>query len=216
MNLRFQDFCFPVPGRAEAKASGIIGPAERVVIRGSSGCGKTTLLRALAGLSRASGGRITLGEREISSLSPQERRIGFVFQSGALFPHLSVAENVGFGLRYALRSRDWSAEMRLKAVNEGLNRVGLGAFADRSVSSLSGGERQRVALLRGLIWEPDVVLLDEPLSAVDAARRSEIQTWIVELLALRPVPTLIVTHDAEEARVLGTRVVEWNSGNLTF
>jgi ABC-type Fe3+/spermidine/putrescine transport system ATPase subunit len=215
MSLRFEDFRFNVPGRGEAVASGVVGTAERVVIRGPSGCGKTTLLRAVAGLVHASG-KLFLGDREISALPPQDRRAGLVFQGGALFPHLSVRENVAFGLRHAARSRDWSDALLRSKVDEGLARVGLEGFGDREPGALSGGERQRVALLRGLIWEPEMALLDEPLSAVDAERRSELQSWIKGRLEERPVPVIIVTHDSEEARVLGTRVVEWNSGQLSF
>jgi len=216
MSLSFDQFLFRVPGRDEASAHGTVGDSERVVIRGPSGCGKTTLLRSLAGLTQSIGGSVQLGARDLTQLAPQDRHLGFVFQGGALFPHLSVAENVVFGLRYSPKGRDWSEDMRARHVHQWLAKVGLEGFAERAPAALSGGERQRVALIRGLIWEPAALLLDEPLSAVDPDRRGELQAWIKELLAERPVPTLIVTHDAEEARVLGTRVVEWNNGKVSF
>ncbi len=214
--LRLEAFRFSVEGKGAVEISGTLGPSERLVLRGPSGCGKTTLLRSLAGLAPTLSGRVYLGTEEITKLEAHRRRVGFVFQNGALFPGLDVAANVAFGLRYQPHSSAWSEDLRRNKATEFLEKVGLAALADRLVSNLSGGERQRVALARTLVTRPRLLLLDEPLSAVDPDRRRDLQAWILQGLSENPVPTILVTHDADEARVLGTKVIEWNSEALKF
>ena len=206
-DLIFENLGVAIPGREPLRFTGTVRAGERVALQGPSGVGKTTFLRVAAGLLPAEGGQVKLGSRVLTGLPPQATRAGFVFQSGALFPYLSVLENVLFGLRLLSPYNGWSRGLQEERARAFLDRVGLTGFADRAPASLSGGERQRVSLVRTLVCDPDFVLLDEPLSAVDAERRREIQDWIVELLGERPVPALIVTHDRAEAERLGTRVI---------
>jgi iron(III) transport system ATP-binding protein len=175
-------------------------PAGTVVaLLGPSGCGKTTLLRAIAGLEHPDSGEVRLGGRTMSDPTtwrpPESRRIGMVFQDWALFPHLSVARNVGFGLT--------RAERRSGRVLEALELVGLTRFADRMPATLSGGQQQRVALARALANRPAAVLLDEPFSNLDATLRTQIRIDVQRLLRDLGVTALFVTHDQEEAFVMG-------------
>ncbi|MEU6582432.1 ABC transporter ATP-binding protein [Nocardia sp. NPDC046763] len=163
-------------------------------VLGPSGCGKSTLLRVIAGFHRAHGGTVTVGGRVLDDgrtrVSAEQRRIGYVPQSGALFPHLSVAANIGFGLARAKRS-DRIAEM--------LDLVGLNGFGDRHPHQLSGGQQQRVALARALAPRPDLLLLDEPFSALDAALRADLRTEVADLLHQARATAILVTHDVDEA-----------------
>lgn len=191
------------------KIEGALRPEEPILLQGPSGCGKTTLLRALAGLRAFKSGDVTLENRSLKDLSLEARRAGFVFQSPALFAHLSVEENLMFPLRFQEKFAHWSQELRLKRAHEFLERAGLQAVLGRGVDALSGGEKQRLSLLRALIWEPDYLLLDEAFSAIDKEKRLDIQKWILEMLRERPIPTLIVSHDSEDARGLEARPVSW-------
>lgn len=191
------------------KIEGALRPEEPILLQGPSGCGKTTLLRALAGLRAFKSGDVTLENRSLKGLSLEARRAGFVFQSPALFAHLSVEENLMFPLRFQEKFAHWSQELRLKRAHEFLERAGLQAVLGRGVDALSGGEKQRLSLLRALIWEPDYLLLDEAFSAIDKEKRLDIQKWILEMLRERPIPTLIVSHDSEDARGLEARPVGW-------
>ena len=178
-------------------------PAGAVVaLLGPSGCGKTTLLRALAGLERPDAGVIRVGDRVLSSpdvfVPAERRRIGMVFQDWALFPHLSVAGNVGFGL-----SR---AERREGRVDAALELVELAGLADRTPATLSGGQQQRVALARALATRPAALLLDEPFSNLDAGLRASIRADVVRLLRELEVTAVVVTHDQEEAFLVGDQV----------
>jgi molybdate transport system ATP-binding protein len=168
------------------------------VLRGPTGCGKSSLLRALAGLERLRSGRVTLDGTDLTTLPPEARRVGFVFQTSALFPHLSVEQNVGFGGAGA----PW------------LERLGLGAFAQRRPDSLSGGERQRVALARALAREPRVLLLDEPFSALDAASRDSAIALLKEVVAEKKLIALMVTHSVEDTASLGGPVLSMANGKL--
>ncbi|MBS1983006.1 MAG: ATP-binding cassette domain-containing protein [Bdellovibrionales bacterium] len=212
VDLVFEKFKLVIPGKPNREVSGAVGAAERVILSGPSGCGKTTLLRAIAGLRAPASGDLRLGDRNLTALPPNARRVGLVFQSGALFPHLDVLGNICFGLNYLPKANDWSLSLKQDRARDFLVHAGLEGFAARDVVSLSGGERQRVALLRTLICEPECLLLDEPLSAVDPGRREELQDWILSRLSERPVPTLVVTHDEREAARLGTRRVMWDEG----
>ncbi len=192
-----------------------VEPGEQVALLGPSGCGKTTLLRTIAGLERLSDGTIHLGDRLVSSrtthLPPERRRVGLVFQDWALFPHLSVARNIAYGLP---RSERGSARALGRRVGETLELVGLEGLADRAPHTLSGGQQQRVALARALAPRPGVLLLDEPFSNLDASLRSEIRTEVHRILAELDVTAVFVTHDQDEAFVLGDRVAVMRNGSV--
>ena len=174
---------------------------------GPSGCGKSTLLRLIAGLERPDAGRIVLGERDITNDPAQARRVGMVFQNYALFPHLSVAENVAFGLK-----GDKAAVMR--RVESMLELVCLSILATRKPDELSGGQQQRVAIARALAPQPDLLLLDEPLSALDAWSRASIGEELRAIQRRSGVTTLMVTHDRTEAMTLSDEVILMNAGAL--
>ena len=179
-------------------------PGGRLIcFLGPSGCGKTTLLRIVAGLETPSSGRVMLGERDLTRVPAHKRNIGMVFQSFALFPHLSVAENVAYGLR--IRGVDRRA--RAARAAELLDLVQLSGTGQRHVAQLSGGQRQRVAMARALALEPDLFLLDEPLSALDAKLRGAMQVELRQLQRRLGITTIIVTHDQEEAMTMADVVV---------
>lgn len=173
-------------------------------ILGESGCGKTTLLRIVAGLVRPDEGRVELGGRDLTSLAPQHRRVALVPQEGALFPHLSVAGNVGFGLRKGDRGR----------VTELLDLVGLADLADRMPHEISGGQAQRVAVARALAVSPDLVLLDEPFSALDAQTRQGVRADVSRVLAETGTTAILVTHDREEALSMSDQLAIMDSGRI--
>ncbi|MCK3769724.1 ABC transporter ATP-binding protein [Microbacterium aerolatum] len=182
---------------------------EFVSLLGPSGCGKTTLLRCIAGLEAPSTGRIEIGGQDVTDLPPEKRHLGMMFQSYALFPHMSVIENVRFGLRMA--GDKPKAEQKALAVRA-LERVQMGHLADRSPAQLSGGQQQRVALARAIAFEPRVLLLDEPLSNLDARLREDMQIELKELHRTLGLTTVFVTHDQEEAMSLSDRIVLMNGG----
>ena len=183
---------------------------EITALLGPSGSGKSTVLRIIAGLEQPDAGRIWVGGEEHTGKSPQERRLGFVFQHYALFRHMSVRQNVGFGLKVRKAPR---AESQ-KRVDELLELVGLGPFADRYPDQLSGGQRQRVALARALAPRPEVLLLDEPFGALDAHVRQELRRWLDGLHRELGVTSLLVTHDQEEALELASGVVVMRRGRV--
>jgi spermidine/putrescine transport system ATP-binding protein len=169
---------------------------------GPSGCGKSTILKMIAGFDEPTEGEIVVAGRSMAGIPPEKRNIGFVFQNYALFPHLSVAENVAFGLQARGAAR---TDIRNR-VAEMLELVELGAFADRRPSQLSGGQQQRVALARALAIRPDVLLLDEPFGALDRRLRQAMQEKVVELQRRVGVTTIFVTHDQEEALTMSDRI----------
>ena len=177
---------------------------------GPSGCGKTTLLRIVAGLEQPSAGAVVLDDTDISGLPAHKRGLGMVFQSLALFPHLSVADNIGYGLKL----RGVSVAERREKAEELLGLVQLGGVADRRITQLSGGQRQRVAIARALALEPKLFLLDEPLSALDAKLREEMQVELRELQRRLGVTTILVTHDQREAMTMGDLIVVMNHGEI--
>jgi iron(III) transport system ATP-binding protein len=183
---------------------------EFVTLLGPSGCGKTTTLRMIAGFETATDGRIRLGDRDITRLPPQQRGIGMVFQNYALFPHLDVFENVAFGLRATHVAR---ANVS-KRVAAALELVGLADLSKRRVQDLSGGQQQRVAVARAIAPEPRLILLDEPLSNLDAAMRERTRTELRNLLKRLGVTAIFVTHDQEEAFALSDRIAVMNTGEL--
>ncbi|GGX34897.1 sulfate/thiosulfate import ATP-binding protein CysA [Pigmentiphaga litoralis] len=191
-----------------------IESGELVALLGPSGCGKTTLLRIIAGLETADQGSVLFSGEDATDVHVRERQVGFVFQHYALFRHMTVFENVAFGLRVKPRSiRPSEAEIREK-VHRLLNLVQLDWLSDRYPSQLSGGQRQRIALARALAVEPRVLLLDEPFGALDAKVRKELRRWLRRLHDELHVASVFVTHDQEEALEVADRVVLMNSGKI--
>ena len=191
-----------------------IPSGELVALLGPSGCGKTTLLRIIAGLDYADRGQILLDGDDASARHVRERRVGFVFQHYALFRHMSIADNVAFGLRVRpRRERLAEAEIR-RRVKRLLELVQLDWLADRFPPQLSGGQRQRIALARALAVEPKVLLLDEPFGALDAKVRKELRRWLRQLHDEIHVTSVFVTHDQEEALEVADRVVVINKGKV--
>jgi putative spermidine/putrescine transport system ATP-binding protein len=187
-----------------------IGRGELVALLGPSGCGKTTTLRMIGGFVPVTEGRIFVGGRDVTALPPNKRNMGFGFQNYALFPHMTVAQNVAFGLEMRRRPVE---EIKRK-VDEALDRVRLGAMAERLPKQLSGGQQQRVALARALVIEPDVLLLDEPLSNLDAKLRQEMKIEIRELQRALGITTVFVTHDQDEALSVADRIVVMRDGHI--
>ncbi|CUS33572.1 sulfate/molybdate ABC transporter ATP-binding protein [Candidatus Nitrospira nitrificans] len=187
---------------------------ELVALLGPSGCGKTTLLRILAGLERPDQGRIFLQGAEVTDQRISERRVGFVFQHYALFRHMTVADNVAFGLNVLPRAQRPSVARIQEKVGELLGLVQLQAMADRYPGQLSGGQRQRVALARALAVEPKLLLLDEPFGALDAKVRKELRRWLRRLHDELHITGILVTHDQEEALEVADRVVVMHQGTI--
>jgi len=187
---------------------------ELVALLGPSGCGKTTLLRVIAGLEQADEGQVILDGEDASSTHVRERQVGFVFQHYALFKHMTVFDNVAFGIRMKpRRERPPESKIREK-VHELLNLVQLDWLADRFPSQLSGGQRQRIALARALAVEPRVLLLDEPFGALDAKVRKELRRWLRKLHDELHITSIFVTHDQEEALEVADRVVLMDRGHV--
>ncbi len=187
-----------------------IGDGEFVVLVGPSGCGKSTSLRMLAGLEEVNAGTITIGDRDVTHLPPKDRDIAMVFQNYALYPHMSVADNMGFALKMANTPK---AE-RQKRVQEAAALLGLEEFLNRKPKALSGGQRQRVAMGRAIVRQPQVFLMDEPLSNLDAKLRVSTRTQIAALQSRLGVTTVYVTHDQVEAMTMGDRVAVMKDGVL--
>ena len=187
-----------------------IAPGEFICFLGPSGCGKTTLLRIIAGLERQNAGRVSMAGRDVSDLPPALRNYGIVFQSYALFPNLTVGRNVAYGLE----TRRMDAGAIARRVDELLTLVGLARHRDKYPAQLSGGEQQRVALARALAPAPALLLLDEPLSALDARVRQALRHEIRELQRRLGVTTIMVTHDQEEALAMADRIVVMNAGQV--
>jgi sulfate transport system ATP-binding protein len=202
--LRFGDFT------ALDEVSVEIASGSLTALLGPSGSGKSTLLRVIAGLERPDAGGVEIDGRDATDLPPQRRGVGFVFQHYAAFKHMTVRENVAFGLKVARRPK---AEIRAR-VDELLELVQLPGLADRYPAQLSGGQRQRMALARSLATQPSVLLLDEPFGALDARVRQELRAWLRHLHDEVHVTTVFVTHDQEEAMEVADRIVVMNSGRI--
>ncbi|KKA63545.1 spermidine/putrescine ABC transporter ATPase [Tatumella morbirosei] len=187
-----------------------IEPGEVVALLGPSGCGKSTVLRAIAGLIQPKSGKIILGNQDLAAISARARSIGMVFQNYALFPHLTVAENIAYPLACQAVSRG----ERKQRVEEMLELVRLGDFGNRLPRELSGGQQQRVAVARAIAGRPSLLLLDEPFGALDRALRFDLQVELLQLQKSLGITTLIVTHDQEEAQSLANRLVLMNKGNI--
>jgi iron(III) transport system ATP-binding protein len=187
-----------------------VRPGELLTLLGPSGCGKTTTLRMIAGFQEPTAGRIYIGERDVTAIEANDRGIGFVFQNYALFPHLSVFENVAYGLRVQRRE---GAEIA-RAVGEVLSLVGLAGYDPQMPHQLSGGEQQRVALARAIVIRPAVLLFDEPLSNLDAKLRMQMRGEIRSLQKTLGITTVYVTHDQEEAMAISDRIAVMNKGEI--
>lgn len=185
-------------------------PGELMLLLGPSGCGKSTLLRSIAGFVKPDSGRVLFDADDVTALPPHRRQIGMVFQSFALFPHLSVGENVAFGLREQHRPKSEIGER----VERALSDVKMGGFAERRVDQLSGGEQQRVALARALVTRPRCLLLDEPLSNLDAGLRHSMREEIRRVCKEHGLTTLYVTHDQKEALAIADRIAVMRKGHL--
>jgi len=187
-----------------------VADGEFMVLLGPSGCGKTTLLRMIAGLEYADGGRISIGGRDVTGLPPRKRQIAMVFQSYAVFPHLTVADNIGFGLR--MRNENGAA-IKSK-VQRAAGLLQLEPYLERYPAQLSGGQRQRVAVARAIVMEPKVLLMDEPLSNLDALLRLHFRAELKRLVQEVQATTIYVTHDQIEALSLGDRIAVMRSGEI--
>jgi len=198
--------------RAVRDVSLEIESGELVALLGPSGSGKTTILRMVAGLEFADGGHIYFGDQDATDIPVRDRGVGFVFQHYALFPHMTVAENIAFGMKVSKVKREKSAIAT--RVQDLLQLVRLDGLGDRFPAQISGGQRQRVALARALAVDPKVLLLDEPFGALDAAVRRDLRRWLREIHDELGITTLFVTHDQEEALDLADRVVILNEGQV--
>jgi multiple sugar transport system ATP-binding protein len=187
-----------------------VNDGEFLVLVGPSGCGKSTSLRMLAGLEEIDGGRILIGDRDVTNVAPKDRDIAMVFQSYALYPHMSVAENMGFALKISGTPK----EERDRRVREAAKLLDLEPYLDRKPKALSGGQRQRVAMGRAIVREPQVFLMDEPLSNLDAKLRVATRTQIAALQRRLGITTVYVTHDQVEAMTMGDRVAVLKDGLL--
>ncbi len=202
---------FPDGTRALEPVQLDINPGETVVLLGPSGCGKTTMLRIIAGLEQPdAGGQVFFGEQDVTSLPIEQRHVGMVFQSYALFPNMSVAENIAYGLKV----RGMADAEKKQRVVEMLAMMHLDSFSERRIDQLSGGQRQRVALARALAVRPRVLLLDEPLTALDAKLRESLRAEIDRLLRSLKITAVYVTHDQSEAMALGDRIAVMEKGRI--
>ncbi|MFO6463732.1 ABC transporter ATP-binding protein [Jannaschia sp. KMU-145] len=188
-----------------------IAEGEFFSLLGPSGCGKTTLLRTIAGFEGVDAGAVTIGGADMTRVPPNRRPTNMVFQSYAIFPHLSVAQNVAFGLR---KRADLNAQARETLVADALDMVGLDGYGGRAAHALSGGQRQRVALARALVLRPKVLLLDEPLSALDKKMREQMQVELIRLQRQVGITFILVTHDQEEALVMSDRIAVMFEGEV--
>ncbi len=191
-----------------------VNTGELTALIGPSGCGKTTLLRVIAGLENPDDGRILIMDQDVTHVDVQQRQIGFVFQSYALFRHMNVFENVAFGLRARPRSQRPTEVQIRRRVHDLLSLVQLERFAHRYPAQLSGGQRQRVALARALAIEPRILLLDEPFGALDASVRKELRRWLRKLHRELDITTVFVTHDQTEALEVADRIVIMQAGRV--
>jgi multiple sugar transport system ATP-binding protein len=211
MNVRFENVTKQFGAHRALKGIDLeIGSGECLVLLGPSGCGKTTLLRLLAGLETPDSGRIFVGDRDVSEVNPADRDVAMVFQNYALYPHMTVYENVAFPLRARKAAAD-QIEARVRAA---LARMQLGQLAERRPAELSGGQQQRVALARAIVRNPAVYLMDEPLSNLDAQLRLQTRTELRRLQQELKTTTLYVTHDQSEAMTLGDRIALLRDGTV--
>ena len=211
--IAFEDISCVYPGAERPSVDGLnleIEDGEFLVLVGPSGCGKSTTLRMLAGLEEASSGRILIGDKDVTHTAPKDRDIAMVFQNYALYPHMTVGENMGFALKIAGVSK----EERAARVREAAEMLDLVEYLDRKPKALSGGQRQRVAMGRAIVRSPQAFLMDEPLSNLDAKLRVQTRTQIASLQRRLGVTTVYVTHDQTEALTMGDRIAVLKDGKL--
>ena len=187
-----------------------IDKGEFITLLGSSGCGKTTTLRIIAGLETPDSGKVYLEGKDVTALAPEARDVNTVFQNYALFPHMTVADNIGYGLKLKKIPK---AEIK-KRVSEMLELVQLPGYEKRKPSELSGGQRQRVAIARSLVNNPKVLLLDEPFAAIDAKIRQELRSWLKEMIGKLGITSIFVTHDQDEAIEVADEIIITNAGRI--
>ena len=187
-----------------------IDKGEFITLLGSSGCGKTTTLRIIAGLETPDSGKVYLEGKDVTALAPEARDVNTVFQNYALFPHMTVADNIGYGLKLKKIPK---AEIK-KRVSEMLELVQLLGYEKRKPSELSGGQRQRVAIARSLVNNPKVLLLDEPFAAIDAKIRQELRSWLKEMIGKLGITSIFVTHDQDEAIEVADEIIITNAGRI--
>ena len=212
-SVRYANVTCQYPGAERPSVTNLnldIADGEFLVLVGPSGCGKSTTLRMLAGLEEVTGGNIYIGDRDVTDVPSRDRDIAMVFQNYALYPHMTVAENMGFALKIA----KISAEERRRRVEEAAKILDLTDYLDRKPKALSGGQRQRVAMGRAIVRSPQVFLMDEPLSNLDAKLRVQTRTQIASLTRRLGVTTVYVTHDQVEAMTMGDRVAVLKDGHL--
>ena len=212
-SVRYANVTCQYPGAERPSVTDLnldIADGEFLVLVGPSGCGKSTTLRMLAGLEEVTGGNIYIGDRDVTDVPSRDRDIAMVFQNYALYPHMTVAENMGFALKIA----KISAEERRRRVEEAAKILDLTDYLDRKPKALSGGQRQRVAMGRAIVRSPQVFLMDEPLSNLDAKLRVQTRTQIASLTRRLGVTTVYVTHDQVEAMTMGDRVAVLKDGHL--
>ena len=187
-----------------------VEPGELIALLGPSGCGKTTTLRIISGFEAPDTGSVRIGDRDVTALAPNARDIGMMFQNYALFPHMTVAENIGYGLKMRRVGRSEAA----RRVEQALDMVRMRPFAERSIDQLSGGQQQRIALARSLVVNPSILLLDEPLGALDKKLREEMQFELRQLQRSFGITSILVTHDQEEALTMSDRVAVMAAGEI--
>lgn len=210
LSLKNVSFNYPNTTTGVSDISLDIGPGELLAVIGASGSGKTTILRLIAGFIAPKKGQILINKKDVSGLEPEKRQLGVVFQSYSLFPHMRLWENVA----YPLKVRGVHKQQRRQKAVEMLERVGMGHRVDAFPIELSGGQQQRVALARALVFEPMGLLLDEPLSALDAGLRSEMRDEILRVQRAANIATLLVTHDQEEALSIADKVAVMRNGEI--
>lgn len=208
--IKIDNLSIHLPDFAVRDVSLSVAPGEFFILLGPTGAGKSLILEALAGLAPITQGTLHLNGTEITHLPPEKRHLAIVYQDGALFPHLTVKENIAFGLRYQNKKADNARQ----TVHDLMDRLGITRLKTRKPPTLSGGEKQRTALARALAVKPDVLLLDEPLSALDPATRSEISTLLKTLHRDEAMTCLMVTHDFDEARYLGQSMAVIRDGRI--
>lgn len=204
INKSFGDF------QASKNVSFGIEKGKMIALLGPSGSGKTTILRMIAGLEKQDSGDVYINNKVVNDISPNERRVGFMFQNYALFPWLNVRDNIAYGLKIQKKSK---AEKNAR-VKELLELVSLPGLEKRYPDQLSGGQRQRIALARALAPNPEVLLLDEPFAAIDAKIRKELRTWLRQTIEKEGVTTVFVTHDKEEAVEVSDEIIVTNEGRI--
>lgn len=208
--LEFKKYCIEIPGKGQKHFQGTINQGESLALMGPSGCGKSTFLKSIAGLYPSLNGQIIYSGKELQCLPAEQRKISFAFQNPPFLPQYNVLENLCFPLKFAPETRSLSEDLMKRRGQELLQEFHLMELASKDPYVISRGEQQRINLLRALIVEPQILLLDEPLSAIDPQNKTNFKTWLHDLLKKFKTITIIVTHDLQDTRDLSQRVCQWN------